>query len=40
MFAGFVEMIERDKETLVAEACNHPTCLVLPFRLEVIRFAA
>ena len=25
---------------LVAEACNHPNCLVLPFRLELIRLAA
>jgi hypothetical protein len=25
---------------LVAEACNHPNCLSLPFRLELIRLAA
>jgi len=25
---------------LVAEACNHPNCLVLPFKLELIRVAA
>jgi hypothetical protein len=25
---------------LVAVACNHPNCLVLPFRLELIRLAA
>jgi hypothetical protein len=29
MVAGFAEVIERE-ETLVAEACNHPNCLVLP----------
>jgi hypothetical protein len=39
MVAGFEEVIERE-ETLVAEACNHPYCLVLPFRLELIRLAA
>ena len=39
MVAGFVEVVERE-ETLVAEACNHPNCLVLPFRLELIRVAA
>jgi hypothetical protein len=39
MVAGFAEVIERE-ETLVAEACNHPNCLVLPFRLELIRLAA
>jgi len=39
MVAGFAEVIERE-ETLVAEACNHPNCLVLPFRLELIQFAA
>jgi hypothetical protein len=36
---GYRETIER-KKLLVAEACNHPNCLVLPFRLELIRFAA
>jgi hypothetical protein len=25
---------------LVAEARNHPNCLVLPFKLELIRLAA
>jgi len=25
---------------LVAGACNHPNCLVLPFSLELIRLAA
>jgi len=39
MVAGFAEVIERE-ETLVAEACNHPNCLVLPFSLELIRLAA
>jgi hypothetical protein len=39
MAAGFVEVVERE-ETLVPEACNHPNCLVLPFRLELIRVAA
>jgi hypothetical protein len=39
MVAGFVEVIERE-ETLVAEACNHPNCLVLPLSLELIRLAA
>jgi hypothetical protein len=37
--AGFVEVVERE-ETLVAEACNHPNCLVLPFSLALIRLAA
>ena len=39
MVAGFVEVVERE-ETLVAETCNHPNWLVLPFRLELIRVAA
>jgi hypothetical protein len=39
MVAGFPEVVERE-ETLVAEACNHPNCLVLPFMLELIRLAA
>jgi hypothetical protein len=39
MVAGLVEVVERE-ETLVAEACNHPNCLVLPFRLELIWVAA
>ena len=25
---------------LVAGACNHPNCLVLPFRMELIRLVA
>jgi hypothetical protein len=33
------ETIKRE-EILVAAACNHPNCLVLPFRLELIRLAA
>jgi hypothetical protein len=39
MVEGFTELIERE-ETLVAAACNHPNCLVLPVRLELIRLAA
>jgi hypothetical protein len=39
MVTGFAEVIERE-EALVAEACNHPNCLVLPFRLELIRVVA
>jgi hypothetical protein len=39
MVAGFAEVIESE-ETLVAEACKHPNCLVLPFRLELIRLSA
>jgi hypothetical protein len=27
-----VEVVERE-ETLVAETCNHPNCLVLPFQV-------
>jgi hypothetical protein len=37
--AGFAEVIEVD-ETSGAAACNHPNCLVLPLRLELIRHAA
>jgi hypothetical protein len=41
MVAGFAEAIESEsEETLVAEACNHPNCLVLPFSVELIRLAA
>jgi hypothetical protein len=29
-----------DGTVLVAEACNHRNCLVLPFSLELIRLAA
>jgi hypothetical protein len=36
MVAGFAE-VDRE-ETLVAAACNHPN-LVLPFTLDLIRFA-
>jgi hypothetical protein len=39
MVAGFAEVIERE-ETLVAAACNHPNCLVLPFRFPMLRAAA
>jgi hypothetical protein len=39
MVAGFAEVIERE-DFVVAGACNHPNCLVLPFRLELIRVAA
>jgi hypothetical protein len=39
MVAGFAEVIERE-QTLVAEACNHPNCLVIPFKAELIRCAA
>jgi hypothetical protein len=39
MVAGFAEDIET-KEFLVAGACNHPNCLVLPFSVELIRLAA
>jgi len=35
-FAGIAEK----NEILVAEACNHPNCLVLPFGVELIRPAA
>jgi hypothetical protein len=36
---GYWETSER-KSILVAQACNHPNCLVLPFSLELIRLAA
>jgi hypothetical protein len=39
MVVGFAEIIEIE-ESLVAEACNLPNCLVLPFRMELIRLAA
>jgi hypothetical protein len=39
MVAGFAEVAER-KEILVAGACNHPNCLVLPFCFPVVRVAA
>jgi hypothetical protein len=38
MVAGLAEVVERE-ESLVAEACNHPNCLVLPFGLDLIRLA-
>jgi hypothetical protein len=31
---------ERKTLVSVVEACNHPNCLVLPFSVELIRFAA
>jgi hypothetical protein len=33
-------MISDNPNLFVAVACNHPNFLVLPFRLELIRFAA
>jgi hypothetical protein len=39
MVAGFAEVIDRE-EILVAAACNHPNCLVLPFRFPMVRTAA
>jgi hypothetical protein len=30
----------RESGELVAGACNHPNCLVLPFSVELIRLAA
>jgi hypothetical protein len=39
MVAGFLEGIE-SKDFLVAGACNHPNCLVLPFRFSMVRAAA
>src|SRR6266566_9138773 len=30
----------RGKTTLVAKACNHPNCLVLPFSVQLIRLTA
>jgi hypothetical protein len=37
--AGFAEVAGR-KEILVAEACNHPNCLVLPLALKLVGCAA
>jgi hypothetical protein len=34
------QVVTGTKETLVAEACNRPNCLVLPFSFELIRPAA
>jgi uncharacterized protein (DUF1786 family) len=31
---------EFERLSLVVSACNHPNCLVLPFRLELSRLAA
>ena len=39
MVAGFGEVIERE-EPLVAEARNHPNCLVLRFSFPMVRVAA
>jgi hypothetical protein len=39
MAAGSTEVIETER-TLVAEACNHPNCLVLPFSFPMVRLAA
>jgi hypothetical protein len=39
MVAGFAEVIESE-EALVAQACNHPNCLALPFSFNLIRSAA
>jgi hypothetical protein len=39
MVAGVQKVAER-KEFLVAGACNHPNCLVLPFRFPMLRAAA
>lgn len=37
MVVGFAKIIE---ESLVAEACNAPNALVIPFRIELFRPAA
>jgi hypothetical protein len=37
-FSIFIPHFER--RNLVAEACNHPNCLVLPFRFPMLRAAA
>jgi hypothetical protein len=39
MVAGFADVAER-KEILVAGACNHPNCLVIPFKTVLKRCAA
>ena len=39
MVAGYRELVHR-KQQLIAEACNHLNCLVLPFSVELIRLAA
>jgi hypothetical protein len=40
MVAGNGNFFTGKKEHLIAEACNHPNCLVLPFAVELIRLAA
>jgi hypothetical protein len=37
--AGHSDLIGTE-QFLVAAACNHPNCLVLPFSVELIRLAA
>src|ERR1700681_3848692 len=39
MVAGSAEVAD-GKEILVAGTCNHPNCLVLPFRLELVTRSA
>jgi hypothetical protein len=39
MVAGYRELVHR-KEQLIAEACNHPNGLVLPFSFPLVRVAA
>jgi hypothetical protein len=39
MVAGYSELVG-ENELLVAEACNHPNLLVMPFSLELVRAAA
>src|ERR1700693_441801 len=39
LFADLFAGADTSEDTVVAEACNHPNCLVLPFRLELIRLA-
>jgi len=39
MRCGHLQLIG-EEWFLVAEACNHPNCLVLPFSVELIRPAA
>ena len=38
LLVAFSEVLKEG--ALVAKACNHPKCFVLPFRLELIRLAA
>jgi len=37
---GWLRGSLKRKNLLVAEACNHPNLLVLPFRMELVRCAA